>query len=149
MDAGNTRADQKRGPRSDGPLRLTALLAVVAGTLVSRCVDRMLSRPIELEPHVRSLLAHVAPGFVLALFVIMSLQNVGVELLTLIAGLGVSGGALPLAMQGVLSDVAAGLSTEIRWINPSNRTRTECVGAPDSSLPIRSLPCGIRFCDNT
>src|SRR4029077_20628158 len=47
---------------------------------------------------------------VLLLFVIMALQNLGVELLPLIAGLGIAGAGVALAMQGVLSNVAAGLT---------------------------------------
>jgi small conductance mechanosensitive channel len=38
------------------------------------------------------------------------LQNLGVELLPLIAGLGVAGAGLALATQGVLSNIVAGLS---------------------------------------
>src|SRR5258708_33048990 len=44
------------------------------------------------------------------LFVIMALQNIGIELLPLIAGLGVAGAAVALAMQGVLGNVAAGMT---------------------------------------
>jgi small conductance mechanosensitive channel len=40
----------------------------------------------------------------------MALQNLGIELLPLIAGLGVAGAGIALAMQGVLSNVAAGLT---------------------------------------
>lgn len=38
------------------------------------------------------------------------MQNLGVELLPLIAGLGVAGAGIALAMQGVLGNVAAGLT---------------------------------------
>jgi len=47
---------------------------------------------------------------VMALFVVMALQNLGVELLPLIAGVGVAGAGLALATQGVLSNLVAGLS---------------------------------------
>jgi len=40
----------------------------------------------------------------------MALENLGVELLPLIAGLGVAGAGIALATQGVLSNVVAGLS---------------------------------------
>lgn len=40
----------------------------------------------------------------------MALQNLGVELLPLIAGLGVAGAGIALATQGVLSNLVAGLS---------------------------------------
>jgi small conductance mechanosensitive channel len=47
---------------------------------------------------------------VVGLFIIMALQNLGVELLPLIAGLGVAGAGIALAMQGVLGNVVAGLT---------------------------------------
>jgi len=47
---------------------------------------------------------------VLILFAIMALQNLGVELLPLIAGIGVAGAGIALAMQGVLSNMVAGLT---------------------------------------
>lgn len=40
----------------------------------------------------------------------MALQNLGVELLPLLAGLGIAGAGIALALQGVLSDLAAGLT---------------------------------------
>ena len=40
----------------------------------------------------------------------MALQNLGVELLPLIAGIGIAGAGIALAMQGVLSNVVAGLT---------------------------------------
>lgn len=96
-----------------GPKLLTALLILIAGVFVSRWAARWMARAlhrIELEPPVRLLLARIASGVVFALFLIMALQNLGVELLPLIAGLGVAGAGIALAMQGVLSNVAAGLA---------------------------------------
>jgi small conductance mechanosensitive channel len=96
-----------------GPRFLTALIIFIVGVAASRWAAHLLTRGlerIELEPPVRSLLARIARGLVLGLFLIMALQNIGVELLPLLAGLGVVGAGLALAMQGLLSDVAAGLS---------------------------------------
>lgn len=96
-----------------GPKLLAALVIFAVGVTVSRWIGVVLTRAlerIELEPPVRSLLARIARTIVLGLFLIMALQNLGVELLPLIAGLGVLGAGVALAMQGLLSDVAAGLS---------------------------------------
>lgn len=96
-----------------GPKFVTALIIFVVGIAVSRWTAHMLTRGlerIELEPPVRALLARIARTIVLGLFLIMALQNIGVELLPLLAGLGVVGAGIALAMQGLLSDVAAGLS---------------------------------------
>ncbi len=96
-----------------GPKLLVATLILIVGVAVSRWVSRWLLKAlarIELEPPVRSLLARVGWIFSFALFLIMALQNLGVELLPLIAGLGVLGAGIALATQGVLSNVVAGLS---------------------------------------
>jgi len=96
-----------------GPRLLAALVIIALGVMVSRWIGEWLARGlerIELEPPVRLLLMRVARLLVLLLFLIMALQNLGVELLPLIAGLGVAGAGVALATQGVLSNVAAGLT---------------------------------------
>jgi len=96
-----------------GPKLLVAILILIVGVMVSRGVSRWLLRGlarIELEPPVRALLARVGWVLSFALFLIMALENLGVELLPLIAGLGVAGAGIALATQGVLSNVVAGLS---------------------------------------
>jgi small conductance mechanosensitive channel len=96
-----------------GPKLLVAIIVMTAGYFVARWtaggVGRMLQK-FELEPPVRQLLLSIARVLVLILFVIMALQNLGVELLPLIAGLGVAGAGIALAMQGVLSNLVAGLT---------------------------------------
>lgn len=96
-----------------GPKVLVAIIILVAGMFVARwlgrATDRMLKR-LHLEPPVRLLLVRGVKALVIGLFAIMALQNLGVELLPLIAGLGVAGAGIALAMQGVLSNVVAGLT---------------------------------------
>jgi small conductance mechanosensitive channel len=96
-----------------GPRLLTAVLILAAGVMASRWVARAIASPLarlELEPPVRSLLTRVASLAVLALFAVMALQNLGVELLPLIAGVGIAGAGVALALQGVLGNLAAGLT---------------------------------------
>jgi small conductance mechanosensitive channel len=96
-----------------GPKVLAALLVLAAGVVVSRYAARWLGKGLEridLEPPVRQLLIRIASVLILLIFVIMALQNLGLELLPLIAGLGIAGAGIALAMQGVLSNVAAGLT---------------------------------------
>ncbi len=96
-----------------GPKLVVALLimsaGVIAGRWLGRATEQGLSR-LELEPPVRLLLVRVVRVLVFGLFAIMALQNLGVELLPLIAGLSVAGAGLALATQGVLSNVVAGLT---------------------------------------
>jgi small conductance mechanosensitive channel len=96
-----------------GPKVLAALLILALGVLVSRWAGRWLERGlahIDLEPPVRLLLLRIGRLLVMLLFIVMALQNLGVELLPLIAGLGIAGAGIALALQGVLGNVAAGLS---------------------------------------
>jgi len=96
-----------------GPKLFVAVVILVGGAFVGRwlgrAVDGML-RKFELEVPVRHLLVRVVRVLVLGLFFIMALQNLGVELLPVIAGLGVAGAGIALAMQGVLGNMVAGLT---------------------------------------
>jgi small conductance mechanosensitive channel len=96
-----------------GPRLLTALLILAVGFGVSRWISRWIAAALsrrDLEPPIRLLITRLVGAACLALFVIIALQNLGVELLPLIAGLGVAGAGLALATQGVLSNIVAGLS---------------------------------------
>ena len=96
-----------------GPKLLVAILILFIGVAVSRAVSRWLARAlkhIELEPPVRVLLVRIAWLLTFTLFIILALQNLGVELLPLTAGVGVAGAGVALATQGVLSNLVAGLS---------------------------------------
>lgn len=96
-----------------GPRLFTALVLMAIGHYtggwVGRLFDKLLIK-FELDVSVRQLLVRVVRSIVLVLFLIMALQNLGIDLLPLIAGLGVAGAGVALAMQGVLSNIAAGLT---------------------------------------
>jgi small conductance mechanosensitive channel len=96
-----------------GPKVLTAILILVAGVFIANWCARGTARGLhrfELEPPLRILLTRLVRVLVVGVFLIMALQNLGVELLPLIAGLGVAGAGIALATQGVLSNVVAGLT---------------------------------------
>src|SRR5262249_58551273 len=73
-------------------------------------IGQMLVRATSLDSPVCNLIERAIRVFVVALFVIVALDNLGVDLLPLIAGLGVAGAGIALAMQGVLANLAAGLT---------------------------------------
>jgi small conductance mechanosensitive channel len=96
-----------------GPRLFTALLILIAGMFVSGWVSRWFLQFLgrrDLEPPLRLLLSRIAWAFCALLFALLALQNLGVELLPLLAGLGVAGAGIALATQGVLSNIVAGLS---------------------------------------
>jgi small conductance mechanosensitive channel len=96
-----------------GPKLLVALLILAAGFFAGGWAGRAIKRALakfKLEPPVLALIERAAHIVVLGLFVIIALQNLGVELLPLIAGLGIAGAGIALAMQGVLGNAVAGLT---------------------------------------
>jgi small conductance mechanosensitive channel len=96
-----------------GPRVLAAIVILIIGYFIARWIAQWLDRAlshVEIEPPARSLIARMARGAISVLFLIMALQNLGVELLPLVAGLGVAGAGIALAMQGVLGNLFAGLT---------------------------------------
>lgn len=96
-----------------GPKVVAAIVIITAGVFAGRWVARAMLRGLrrfELEPPVRELLVRIVRVLVVGVFALMALQNLGVELLPLIAGLGVAGAGLALATQGVLGNMVAGLT---------------------------------------
>jgi small conductance mechanosensitive channel len=110
--------DQVKGTLIDlairfGPKLLAAILIMTAGVFIAGWVGKALLKGLhrfELEPPMRMLFTRIARILIVLAFSILALQNLGVELLPLIAGLGVAGAGIALAMQGVLSNVVAGLT---------------------------------------
>jgi len=96
-----------------GPKVLVATLVLIAGVMVGgwigRATERGLAR-MDLEPPVRLLMVRLVRVVIFVLFAILALQNLGVELLPLIAGLSIAGAGIALATQGILSNVFAGLT---------------------------------------
>ncbi len=96
-----------------GPKLVVAILFLTAGFYAGRWAGRVLERwlgKLNIEQPVRTLLVRVLRLLVLALFLVMAMQNLGIDLLPLIAGVSVAGAGVALAMQGVLSNLTAGLT---------------------------------------
>jgi small conductance mechanosensitive channel len=96
-----------------GPRLLIATLILAAGWFVNRWAGRWFERALArfaIEAPLRVLMVRGLRVLVFGLFFVIALQNLGVELLPLIAGLGVAGAGIALAMQGVLGNAAAGLT---------------------------------------
>ncbi|WP_412480509.1 mechanosensitive ion channel family protein [Azonexus sp. IMCC34839] len=118
MDSSLNSIDQVRASAIDmairfGPKLVVAIAILVAGYIVGRWAARLLERLLsrfKLDSPVVSLLRKIVQLLVLGLFAIMALQNLGIELLPLIAGLSVAGAGVALAMQGILGNIVAGLT---------------------------------------
>ncbi len=98
---------------SFAPKLFTAALILVVGYLVTRWLLGIAQRwlgKLDLEPPVRQLLLRVGWILLMGVFVVLALTNLGVDLLPVIAGLGVAGAGIAFAMQGVLGNLFAGLT---------------------------------------
>lgn len=90
-----------------------ALGILLAGISGSRWAGNFAQQALEkqtLEPPVRLLLVRVVRIVVLLFTAMVALQTLGVPIAPLLAGVGVAGVGIGLALQGVLSNVMAGLS---------------------------------------
>lgn len=86
-------------------LTVGAFLAKWAGTLTQQWLDRH-----DLEPPIKLLLVRLVRIVVIAFALLVALDQLGFQIAPLIAGLGVAGLGMGLALQGVLSNLVAGLS---------------------------------------
>jgi small conductance mechanosensitive channel len=82
-----------------------AVVARWAGTLVQRWLERH-----DMEPPVRMLFVKITQVLILVFTAMAALGQLGVQIAPLLAGIGVAGLGVGLALQGVLSNVIAGLS---------------------------------------
>jgi small conductance mechanosensitive channel len=81
---------------------------IVAGW-VSRAVGRLLMRSEKIDPTVRTFTASFVRYSILIVTILAVLARIGVQTASLVALLGAAGLAVGLALQGTLSDVAAGV----------------------------------------
>ena len=95
---------------------LQAVVAIgifAAGVLASRWAGKFVQQSLErqtLDPPVRMLLVRIVKIVVLLFTAVIALDTLGVPIAPLVAGIGVAGVGIGLALQGVLSNVMAGLS---------------------------------------
>ena len=92
---------------------LGAVIILIGGALVAVWVGRISRRWLQkynLEPPVRALIVRVLRLLVFALAIVLALEKFGVPIAPIIAGIGVIGIGLSLATQGMLSNIAAGLT---------------------------------------
>ncbi len=86
---------------------------LVAGLFCARWIGNVSQNWLDkhkLEPQVRLLIAKLIRLAVFAVFALMALGQMGVQITPLLAGIGVAGVGVSLAMQSVLGNLVAGLN---------------------------------------
>lgn len=92
---------------------LGAVVVLVAGALLARWVGNTMGKWLEtrrMEPPVRTLIVRVVRVVVMVFTLVVALDKFGFQIAPLVAGIGVAGLGIGIALQGVLSNVVAGLS---------------------------------------
>lgn len=92
---------------------ISALVVVVVGFIAARWIGKLLDRWLTskaMEPPMRNLVVRILRLLIFALAVVVALGTAGMDVTALIAGVGVAGVGIGLAMQGILSNLMAGLT---------------------------------------
>lgn len=90
-----------------------AIVILVVGALVARWIGALADRGLRrqaLEPPLRVLIVRVIRVVVVLLALVVALDKFGFQIAPLVAGIGVAGLGIGIALQGVLSNVVAGLT---------------------------------------
>lgn len=91
----------------------SALVILVAGYFIGRWISKAFDNNLskrQLEPPVRILLVRIVHIIIILFALLLAIQNIGIEIMPLIAGLGIAGVGIGFATQGVLSNAVAGLT---------------------------------------
>lgn len=92
---------------------LTGIGILVVGLFCSRWAGNVAQRWLEkhkLEPQIRKLITKLVWVVVFAMFAFVALGQMGIQITPLLAGIGVAGVGISLAMQSVLGNLVAGLN---------------------------------------
>ena len=92
---------------------LGALVILGVGVLAAWWIGRLTERPLArwaLEPPLRALIIRAVRMIVILFTVVVALDKFGFQIAPLVAGIGVAGLGAGLALQGVLSNIVAGLT---------------------------------------
>ena len=90
-----------------------AIVILIVGVLAARWIGTLADRRFargKMEPPMRILLVRVIRIAVIAVAIVAAIDKLGVEITPLIAGIGVAGVGIGFALQGVLSNIVAGLT---------------------------------------
>ncbi len=92
---------------------LGALVILAAGALAAKWIGGLADRGLQkkaVEPPMRKLIVRVLKVVVILFACVVALDKFGFQIAPLVAGIGVAGLGVGLALQGVLSNVVAGLT---------------------------------------
>src|SRR5882724_10854699 len=96
-----------------GPSILSAIAIFIAGLLIARWVNAVVTRALnkkDMEPPLRMLISRIVKLLVVICAIVIALGTAGMDVTAMVAGIGVAGVGIGLAAQGILSNIFAGLT---------------------------------------
>jgi len=98
----------------------TALILLIIGFMIAKWIKRLVAKALHrvesIDPTLEPILASIAYNAVLILVIAAVLTQAGIEATSILAALGAAGLAIGLALQGTLSNIAAGVM--LLWLRP-------------------------------
>ena len=118
----------------------SAFVVVVLGFIAAFWLGKLMNRWLErktMEPPMRKLLVRILRLLIFALALVVALGTAGMDVTALIAGVGVAGVGIGLAMQGILSNLVAGLT--IIFTKPFRFGEYIDIAGASAKAPSRSI----------
>ena len=131
-------------PRLIAAIVILTIGFVVAGWL-NRLVRSLLGN-VHMDPTLRPILAAVVRYSVIVLVIVVALTQLGIQTASLFAVIGAAGIAIGLALQGTLSNIAAGIM--LLWLRPFHvGDYIEVAGQSGAVQEIGLFVCQLRTFD--
>jgi small conductance mechanosensitive channel len=128
------------------PRLVTTVVLLLAGFLFSRWVSSnlrlLLARTRQVDVTVQPIIAAVAQYTILIFVFIAALSQIGVQTASLFALLGAAGLAIGLALQGTLTNIAAGIM--LLWLRPFHLN--DYIEVPANNISGRVRDIGLFAC---
>ena len=131
------------------PRLSAAVIILVVGFLVAGWFDRLVRRLIgdaRVDPTLRPIMAAIVRYSVIVLVIVIALSQLGVQTASLFTVIGAAGLAIGLALQGTLSNIAAGMM--LLWLRPFHvGDLIEVAGQSGAVEEIGLFVCQLRTFD--
>lgn len=101
---------------SVGTALIILIIGYIAAKWIRRAVDKALGKSNKIDPTLQPILSSIAYYTVMILVIAAVLTKAGIETTSILAALGAAGLAIGLALQGTLSNIAAGVM--LLWLRP-------------------------------
>jgi len=128
------------------PRLLTAIVILFVGYIVSlwicRALRQLLARSGRVDPTIQPMIAAILRYSIMALVVVAALGQLGVQTASLLAVLGAAGLAIGLALQGTLTNIAAGIM--LVWLRPFHVG--DYIEVPANNISGRVREIGLFAC---